>query len=90
MAIKKKDAPFQPSGETRRIIPLGGGTHAYLFDHLGKTHRCKVDSPEFSELCRSVDAELNGRISKELAELGWDHVLYDDINFVQLDDVELG
>lgn len=85
MVLKKKDAPFQPSGETKRIISLGGGTHAYLFDHLGKTHHCKVDSAEFTSLCIEVNTAMNGRIAAELADLGWDDVMSRDVNFVQLD-----
>ena len=75
MVLKKKDAPFQASGETRRIISLGGGTYAYVFDHLGKTHRCKVDSDQFVELCNLVDGEMKGRITAELTTLGWTDVL---------------
>jgi|JI9StandDraft_2_1071091.scaffolds.fasta_scaffold201170_2 hypothetical protein len=74
-APKKKEAPFQPSGETHRIISLGQGTWAYIFDQNGRKHHVKRTSPLMVKVCKEVDEAMNGRIRAELKELGWDDVL---------------
>ena len=70
----KTSAQFQPSGETKRIVGLGGG-YAYLFDHKGKTHHLPRTSPEFVSLCATEDEHFEGRIVRELEALGWTEVL---------------
>lgn len=77
-APKKKAAPtYQISGESRRIIPLNEGRHAYVRDHLGKLHHLATDTQAFYDLLSDLDApdQLNGRITNELTALGWTHVL---------------
>ena len=69
----KKVAAFQPSGDVRRIVPLKAN-YAYLNDHLGKLHHMERDSDEFLALCIEVDAAMEGRITQELTEPGWDSV----------------
>lgn len=71
----KKPAAFQPSGEINRVVSLGGGTHAYVFDHLGKTHHLKRASDEMVSVCREVDDALSGKVLNRLKELGWDDVV---------------
>lgn len=71
----KKQAVFQPSGEINRVVSLGGGTHAYVFDHLGKTHHVKRDSDEMVAVCQTVDEAMNGKIRARLLELGWTDVV---------------
>lgn len=71
---KGKMAAFQPSGDVRRIVPLKAN-YAYLNDHLGKLHHLNRDSDEFIQLCIAVDQEMDGRITQELTELGWDSIL---------------
>lgn len=75
MAIKKKDAPFQPSGDTVRIISLANGTWAYLFNHLGKTYHLPRNSAEFANACRETDEAMNGKITLELKALGWTDII---------------
>ena len=71
---KGKEVPFQPSGEVSRIIPCRGG-HAYLSDHLGRTHHLKYDSDDFAELCVQEDEFFSGKIVEELMGLGWTNVV---------------
>ena len=75
MAIKKKEQPFQPSGDTTRIISLGNATWAYLFNHLGKTLHLPRNSEEFTSACKETDEAMNGKITAELKTLGWTDVL---------------
>jgi len=71
----KKNIPFQPSGDTTRIVSLGGGTWAYLFDHLGKTQHLPRNSEEFAAKCKETDEAMNGKITAELEALGWTDVI---------------
>lgn len=71
----KKQAAFQPSGEINRVVSLGGGTYAYVFDHLGKTHHLKRNSDEMVSVCIEVDDVFNGKILNRLKEMGWDDVV---------------
>lgn len=78
MVAKKgrgKDAPYQPSGEINRIVSLAGGTYAYVFDAQGKTHHVKRDSDEMVAVCRATDSAMGGKISAQLAEMGWTDIL---------------
>jgi hypothetical protein len=70
-----KDAPYQPSGEVRRIISLDNGSWAYLFTQHGKTLHIRRDSEEFVTACKSANEALNGRIIKELELLEWFDVI---------------
>jgi len=74
MSRKTKEAPFQPSRETSRIIPCRGG-HAYISDQTGRTHHMKYDSDEFAEMCNHVDEYFGGKIVQELCALGWENVI---------------
>jgi hypothetical protein len=71
----KKDVPFQPSGDTTRVISLGGATWAYLFDHLGKTQHLPRNSEDFAAKCKETDEAMNGKITAELENLGWTDVI---------------
>jgi hypothetical protein len=71
----KKNVPFQPSGDTTRVVSLGGGTWAYLFDHLGKTQHLSRNSEEFAVKCKETDEVMNGKITAELENLGWTDVI---------------
>lgn len=71
----KKHIPFQPSGDTTRIVSLGGGMWAYLFDHLGKTQHLPRNSEEFAARCWETDEAMNGKITAELESLGWTDVI---------------
>ena len=71
----KKEAGFQPSGETTRVLSLGGGTWAYVFDAKGKTHHVKRESEQMISICVENDETLNGKIRRDLQKLGWEDVL---------------
>lgn len=62
---------YQASGDVARIVPLGGGTGAYVLDpRNGKTLRQKVGSEEFVEvLVALVDAGYGDRVRRDLADL---------------------
>jgi len=74
MAIKKKDAPFQPSGETRRVQSLGGGTYVRIFDHLGKSHHLPTSGlvalAALLEEVRADSPDMYERIGRELSDMG--------------------
>lgn len=67
----KKSAVYQWSGDISRIIPMGG-TFARVTDELGKSKNYSRDSIEFKEECARLDSIMDGKISIELANLGWD------------------
>ena len=73
--VKKKNLEFQPHGDIKRIVSLGGGTWAYISDHKGKLHHLKRDSDDFTAKCKEVDEVLGGKIVQELRLLGWDDVV---------------
>jgi hypothetical protein len=75
VARKGKESPYQPSGEVDRIISLGGGTYAYVFDANGKTHHLRRDSDAMVAVCREADAAMGGRISAQLTRMGWTDVV---------------
>lgn len=72
---RKKEMPYQPSGEVHRIVSLNKGTWAYVFDHQGKKHHVKRSSPAMVEVCRETDAVMGGKVRTQLAELGWQDVI---------------
>jgi len=59
------------SGDVTRILPLGGGTHAYVLDPRdGRTLRLAVGSERFVEVLRAlVDAGHGDRMRRDLADL---------------------
>lgn len=75
MPPKKTAAKFQPSGETTRVISLGGGSYAYVFDMEGKTHHLRTDSDEIVALLRDLNEQTNGKTRNELLNLGWDNLI---------------
>lgn len=62
---------YQASGDVTRIVPLGGGTGAYVLDpRNGRTLRHTVSSEEFVEvLLALVDAGYGDRVRRDLADL---------------------
>lgn len=74
MATKKKNKKlleYQWSGDVSRIIPLGDN-NARLTNELGKSYNYDRDSIQFKEECERLDAVMEGKISRELKELGWE------------------
>ena len=64
-------ADFIAAADAPRIVPLGGGTHAYILDPRdGKTRRFKVASDEFFGLLATLDEAGHGdRMRRDLKEL---------------------
>ncbi len=62
---------YQASGDVTRIVPLGGGSGAYVLDpRNGRTLRHRVASDEFIEvLLALVDAGYGDRVRRDLADL---------------------
>ena len=74
MATKKKNKKlleYQWSGDVSRIIPLGNNT-ARLTNELGKSYNYDRDSIQFKEECERLDTIMEGKISRELQQLGWE------------------
>ena len=74
MATKKKNKKvlaYQWSGDISRIIPLANNS-ARITNELGKSYNYDRDSIEFKEECERLDAVMEGKISRELKELGWE------------------
>ena len=74
MATKKKNKKvlaYQWSGDISRIIPLANNS-ARITNELGKSYNYNRDSIEFKEECERLDAVMEGKISRELKELGWE------------------
>lgn len=71
---KTKSGEYEMSPDVRRIIPLKND-YCYIFDARGKLHHLKRDSAAAIELLRSLEEVTNGRISKQLIELGWESTL---------------
>jgi hypothetical protein len=77
-------AEFIAAADAPRIVPLGGGTHAYILDPRdGKTRRFKVASDEFFGILTTLeDAGHGDRMRRDLNELanrypasGWGQAL---------------
>ena len=64
-------AEFIAAADAPRIVPLGGGTHAYILDPRdGKTRRFKVASDEFFGMLATLDESGHGdRMRRDLNEL---------------------
>jgi len=64
-------AEFIAAADAPRIVPLGGGTHAYILDPRdGKTRRFKVASDEFFGMLATLDEAGHGdRMRRDLNEL---------------------
>jgi hypothetical protein len=64
-------AEFIAAADAPRIVPLGGGTHAYILDPRdGKTRRFKVASDEFFGMLSTLDEAGHGdRMRRDLNEL---------------------
>jgi hypothetical protein len=64
-------AEFIAAADAPRIVPLGGGTHAYILDPRdGKTRRFKVASDEFFGMLTTLDEAGHGdRMRRDLNEL---------------------
>lgn len=62
---------YIPSGDVTRIVPLGGGTHAYILDpRNGRTVRTAVSSDKFIEVLSALaEAGHGDRMRRDLAEL---------------------
>jgi len=73
MAKKKKNKKlleYQWSGDISRIIPLGDNA-ARLTNEIGKSYNYDRNSIEFKEECERLDAIMEGKITIELKQLGW-------------------
>jgi hypothetical protein len=64
-------AEFIAAADAPRIVPLGGGTHAYILDPRdGKTRRFKVSSDEFFGMLTTLQEAGHGdRMRRDLNEL---------------------
>ena len=64
-------AEFSAAADAPRIVPLGGGTHAYILDPRdGKTRRFKVASDEFFGMLATLEEAGHGdRMRRDLNEL---------------------
>ena len=64
-------ADFIAAADAPRIVPLGGGTHAYILDPRdGKTRRFKVASDEFfGALATLEEAGFGDRMKRDLVDL---------------------
>lgn len=58
----------------KRIVSLGGGSHAYLMDPRdGKTHHLAVGSEKWDALLLTLaDTDHGVHIEAEIRKLGWD------------------
>ena len=72
---KGKNVQFSIAAESKRVVSLGGGEYAYIFDQNSKTHHVKRDSDEMILLCKTVDTALGGKIRAQLENLGWTDVI---------------
>jgi hypothetical protein len=77
-------AEFIAAADAPRIVPLGGGTHAYILDPRdGKTRRFKVASDEFFGALTTLEEAGHGdRMKRDLVDLanrypqsGWSQAL---------------
>lgn len=68
---KKKQQAYQWSGDVSRIIPLAQGTRARITDEFGKSHTFARDSVEYQAEVERLDALMDGKITRELQQLGW-------------------
>lgn len=74
MAKKLKEEAFKASGDMNRIVPLAGGTWAYVFHPVtGRTHHVKVGSEAWDAVVGELllNSSQASRIQLELEKLGW-------------------
>lgn len=71
---KSKSGEYEMSSDVRRIIPLKNN-HCYIIDSHGRLHHLKRDSEAAIILLRSLEELTNGRITRQLKELGWEEIL---------------
>lgn len=66
-----KGVDYIASGDVARIVPLGGGTHAYILDpRNGRTLRMAVNSDQFVEVLGALaEAGFGERMKRDLTEL---------------------
>ena len=64
-------AEFIAAADAPRIVPLGGGTHAYILDPRdGKTRRFSVSSEAFFEMLAVLEGAGHGdRLKRDIADL---------------------
>jgi hypothetical protein len=67
---KAKKGGYEWTGDVRRIIPCQNG-YCYVNDENGKSPHMKRDSEQFYTLAKHLDEVMNGKITKELEDLGW-------------------
>ena len=62
---------FIAAADAPRIVPLGGGTHAYVLDPRdGKTRRFSVSSEAFFEMLAVLEGAGHGdRLKRDIADL---------------------
>jgi len=72
---QSKQTGYIWSAEVSRIQSLGGGTTVRLRDQLGKEHTLPRTSPELIALCVATDEAMDGLITRQLTELGFDDIL---------------
>ena len=71
---RMKQTEYQTTGDLKRVISLGGGKYAYLVDEEGKLNHFSTDDEAFVVKCAEVDRALEGRIVRQLNEMGWNHI----------------
>ena len=64
-------ADFIAAADAPRIVPLGGGTHAYVLDPRdGRTRKFRVSSDAFFELLATLEGAGHGdRLKRDIADL---------------------
>jgi hypothetical protein len=64
-------ADFTAAADAPRIVPLGGGTHAYVLDPRdGRTRKFSVTSDAFFEMLSTLEGAGHGdRVKRDIAEL---------------------
>lgn len=68
---KGKKGEYEWSGDLKRIIPLKNN-YCYINDEKGKTPKLKRDSEDFYTLIKHLNEVMNGKIERELTDLGWE------------------
>jgi hypothetical protein len=71
---KKKDEGFIASADMDRIIPLNGGTWAYVLDPRdGKTHHLRVGSETWDAMINALleDPRFGPKVQSQLTSLMW-------------------
>src|ERR687895_84182 len=64
-------ADFIAAADAPRVVPLGGGTHAYVLDPRdGRTRKFSVTSDAFFEFLATLDgAGYGDRLKRDIADL---------------------